>query len=777
MIIHELFIRGFGRHEMLKIPLESGLNILAGDNESGKSTLMAFVRAMFYGFSRKHASLERDLRRKYRPWHTETMGGSIRFTHEQITYRLERRFGAEKKEDETRLYIDSTGEPVELTDPDRPGLFVLAISEAEFLNTIFAGQRALSVDATAELAGRIFEDTDGPHGADAVGQHLKRARLDLTGKNGKLAAIEAAYTERLNALETARLANQEKAEIAQALAELDGRLTAIDAQLAEHTQQDELERSLDLLYRAAEVAALDAEATIDEASHHGIEITPLGEEITIRTLSDLTDLHQLVIKKVDERKMMRRLQDEKQGEIARLAIDYDDLSDAVVKVNRQVENFQTRRPPKPKKTAKTAFYAGIGGVALGLVLLVIAVAVGASNRISTPLLIAGVLLTIASGVYLFFEYNREQKAIASHRAVLDTLRAERAEISSQLDQLVTLKERVAEQYSAAKRAHDTLTRSIHELEYDLETASAKLQRELSPYCGQIPLEDVGFALNRLRQQMLTPADMARANQYRKLMNDEPAEVFWQRVEAAKAYVREHGIEPDDYRQARERVQKQRGLTLDQEAVAELTAERDALRLERAELSSALSWAGRAVEEETEIMRELQRIEQERDTANALVSAIDKANGWLERAVTEIDMRLAPRLNDLASAYLAAMTDNRYRSVHISRQFDVQVESEDGMLREEAAFSGATVDQIDLSLRLALSTVISEDIGTMPLFLDETLSQLDAKRLQHTFHVLSGESVDQGRQILYLTSDRRVIDTIGERAFVIELPPQNVTEKA
>lgn len=768
MIIHEIFIRGFGRHEMLKIPLTPGLNILAGDNESGKSTLMAFVRAMFYGFGRKHQSLERDLRRRYRPWHAESMGGTIRFTHDQVSYRLDRQFGSERKDDETRLYIDTTGEPVELIDPDRPGTSVLAISEAEFLNTIFAGQRATTVEAAPELSGRVFEDSEGPHGAEAVEKYLKQARLALTGKHGKLQALEAAYAERLHALEAARLANQEKAEIAEALAALDGRLIAIEAQLAEHTEQSELEYSLDLLYRAAEVATLDREATVDEASHHGIEITPLGEDITIRTLSELTDLHQFVIKKVDERQLMRRLQDDKQGEIARLTADYDDLSDAVVNVRRQVENVLMKRPPKPVETNKTAYYVGIAGVALGLVLLVIAMAAGASLSASTWLLVAGVLLTAVSGAYLWWEYKREQQATLNRRAMLDSLRSERAEINAQLDQLVALKERVAEQYSAAKRALDSLTRSIHEIEDELELASARLQRELSPYCGQIPLEDVGFALNRLRQQMLTPADMARANQYRKLMSDESAQVFWQKVEAAKVYVKAHGIELDDYRQARERVQKQRGQTLDLDAMAELARERDQLKLERAEQSSALSWAGRSVEEETEIMRELTLIDQERQMAETLVAALDKANGWLERAVTEIDMRLAPRLNDLASAYLATMTANRYRQVHINRQFDVQVETEDGTLREEAAFSGATVDQIDLSLRLALSAVISEDLGTMPLFLDETLSQLDAKRLQDTFVVLSGESQDQGRQILYLTSDRRVIEAVGDDASVIEL---------
>lgn len=767
MIIHELIIHGFGRHRAITIALTPRLNVLSGDNESGKTTLMAFLRAMFFGFGRKHASLERDLRRKYRPWDGEPSGGSVRFSHEGVTYRLDRSFGIQKNEDVTHLYIDQTGEQVELSDSDRPGASLFSMSEAEFINTVFAGQKETHVDASSELAGRVFEDDQAPHQAEAVGRHLKQGKLALTGKNGKLAAIEARYTERLQALDRARSANEEKALIAEKLNDMDSRLKAIDAQLAGYTQQNELEVALDLLHRAAEVASLDAEAKVDEASHHGIEITPLGEEITIRQLSDLTDQHQLVVKKVDERKHMRRLQDEKQLELTRLATDYDDLSEAVVAIERRADAFFDKRPPKKKEASKTLFYTALAGLGLGFLLVLVAV-IWQRLSFSTPLLIAGVLLVVGFGASLFYAYQKEQKVASERRAQIAALRAERREIEGQLEQLVHLKERVANQYSAAKRAHDQLAYTIHELERELERDSATLKRELSPYCGDIPLEDVGFALNRLRQQMLTPADMARANQYRKLMDDLPAEQFFAKVEAAKEYALSHGIEPLDFEQARTRLQKQRGLRLEQETVRALTAERDALRLKRAEAASALSYAAREVEEETEIMRDLASIQEERSMAEKLVMAIDKATAWLERAVTEVDMRLAPRLNELASMYLAAMTDNRYTEVRVNRAFSVQVEAEDGMLRDEAAFSGATIDQIDLSLRLALSTVISDDVGTMPLFLDETLSQLDAKRLRDTFLVLNGESSEQGRQILYLTSDSRVIEAVHDLAQVIEL---------
>ena len=49
MIIHELKIDGFGKHCNLNINFSENINILLGSNESGKSTVVSFVKALLYG--------------------------------------------------------------------------------------------------------------------------------------------------------------------------------------------------------------------------------------------------------------------------------------------------------------------------------------------------------------------------------------------------------------------------------------------------------------------------------------------------------------------------------------------------------------------------------------------------------------------------------------------------------------------------------------------------------------------------------------------------------
>ena len=53
MKITQLNISEFGRLKNTQITLDDGINIISGDNESGKSTVMLFIRFMFYGLPKK----------------------------------------------------------------------------------------------------------------------------------------------------------------------------------------------------------------------------------------------------------------------------------------------------------------------------------------------------------------------------------------------------------------------------------------------------------------------------------------------------------------------------------------------------------------------------------------------------------------------------------------------------------------------------------------------------------------------------------------------------
>ena len=73
MKIENIHIDGFGVWNDKDIgPLDPGLNVFYGPNETGKSTLMGFIRSMFFGFEKRGSP------RRYEPQKVETtVGGSI----------------------------------------------------------------------------------------------------------------------------------------------------------------------------------------------------------------------------------------------------------------------------------------------------------------------------------------------------------------------------------------------------------------------------------------------------------------------------------------------------------------------------------------------------------------------------------------------------------------------------------------------------------------------------------------------------------------------------
>ncbi len=80
MKINYLKINGFGKIKNKEINLNKNINLIYGENESGKSTLLKFIYCMFYGASKnKNGKLISDFE-KYKPWNGEEFSGKIKYT-------------------------------------------------------------------------------------------------------------------------------------------------------------------------------------------------------------------------------------------------------------------------------------------------------------------------------------------------------------------------------------------------------------------------------------------------------------------------------------------------------------------------------------------------------------------------------------------------------------------------------------------------------------------------------------------------------------------------
>ena len=139
MLIKKITIRNFGKIHDRTFELSDGLNVIYGDNESGKTTLHTFIRCMLYGIPRLRGRPARnDTYRTYEPWDNPgEFGGTLWFEADGLSYRLTRSFSRERPFGE--LLCETTGER---TDPDDGSLEEILgnVSEAVYENTVSIGQ-------------------------------------------------------------------------------------------------------------------------------------------------------------------------------------------------------------------------------------------------------------------------------------------------------------------------------------------------------------------------------------------------------------------------------------------------------------------------------------------------------------------------------------------------------------------------------------------------------------------------------------------------------------
>ena len=141
MIIREANIGKFGKLENQKYQFAPQINVIYGANESGKSTLMQFLKAMLFGLEKTRVRKTLDTYNRYEPWDTPAyFYGSMMFETGQQQFLLERNFYY--KEKRARLVNIRDGEElsVEYGDMD---MLLGNVSAAAYENTCCIGQEQL----------------------------------------------------------------------------------------------------------------------------------------------------------------------------------------------------------------------------------------------------------------------------------------------------------------------------------------------------------------------------------------------------------------------------------------------------------------------------------------------------------------------------------------------------------------------------------------------------------------------------------------------------------
>lgn len=232
MKITELQINNFGKLHQKRIQPQPGLNIVYGDNESGKSTLHQFITGMMFGMEKQRGkSGKNDSYQQYEPWNSSSFyTGSMRFEVDGKKFLIERNFY--HKEKTATLRNEQDGEELSVSHGDME-MLLGGMKKSTYENTYCIRQAAVET-------GKEFSGILQNYFVNA--SHTGDGDINLTGAREKLRAkqkeMERAYRK---AWEERRSAC-EKLQLAQDIAKKD--LQQLEQQLeqlkAEGYQSEEL---------------------------------------------------------------------------------------------------------------------------------------------------------------------------------------------------------------------------------------------------------------------------------------------------------------------------------------------------------------------------------------------------------------------------------------------------------------------------------------------------------------------------------------------------------
>ncbi len=202
MQIREARIFGFGKLKEQRVQFESGINVIYGANEAGKSTLHAFLLAMLFGMDKgRGRASAADSYKRYEPWHSPAYySGALRFEVGGRPFYLERNFYHREKRDFLRNEAD--GEELSVAYGDLR-MLLGGIQKETFGNTYDIPQSGAVTgkelaDSLAEYLSDVAESGDSGF---RVTRALERLREKKKKLNAELKKAQSEKEQRVTALQ------------------------------------------------------------------------------------------------------------------------------------------------------------------------------------------------------------------------------------------------------------------------------------------------------------------------------------------------------------------------------------------------------------------------------------------------------------------------------------------------------------------------------------------------------------------------------------------------
>ena len=701
MKIQEIYVQSFGTLRERFFRFDEGVNILEGPNESGKSTLAAFIKYIFYGPGTKNSP------DRVRYLTGVRSGGWIRCMKDDGTiWRVERVTmidsdgSRESVRDNVRIVNTGTNEVV----PDKnPGEYFFGVSESVFINTAYVGQvNAVRPDGNS-LSGAVenmLQSADENVNLKKAGDRLNQARRDLMPKNSAGGRIREKEEEKAR-LEEALAASSERAsQVLEAQSALEN---AARKRQELEDRKDQAEAALE----AAETVSLCKKLAAAEETAGKLK----GYQNALQVLNapPFSDLSEKLaaIEKGNAAEVGSA------GTGSRLDIHNEDAAAAL-----EDGEYLESKSKLFLAVAITMAIAGLVALAAGAVMVYFGFP---SSQYILPFCAMGLFIVVGVIFYVL-----QGKNIRLLDDILDEWNVD------SLDELDALAE-------AGDGGQKTAVHS------GAAGANAAAQiRALADACGITAGDDpeeLLEALHKKAEKVAADRETVRAK----------VENLSGRLGALKEAVAglDRGVLIARYKKVMETPEGKAALQMDAAALTRLQKERDfavsawnAQAMKEAELEQKLASLGAQDGSSPDILAgQLARVEEEIAELSRQHDAYMLAQEALQTAGQSLRTTLIPTVTEKASAAMEAATGGKYSRISMDPSFGLQFETTDGSESVDLLSKG-TADLAYVSLRLALAQTLFGENGreVPPMIMDETFAAVDCDRLNMALEAMRSSGV-------------------------------------
>lgn len=772
MIIKNITVREFGPLEGFSADLAPGVNLIEGANESGKSSLIGFIRFILYGLPARRGDgiAERD---RALSWKGSAADGSMTVEYDGGGYRIERRAVLNGTRDNCvdRVRIIDLATGTEVHKGEAPGKVFLGVPQNVFDSTACIRQLDIGgLDGAgigAAIENMLFSADAALNVKNATTRltNARRALRNQRMQNGELDILERRRDEL-----TARLSRAEESakNISEARAQAEKcRTLAAEVRRSLNSNEDRLTAygGLQTLHRFDMLHAGERKIAALRAQRDSLESAGgFGGYLPDREYAPALDAARRRLAAAEE----GRLDAYESAERMRAGrIEHEELADiGDAAERRHGADFAEKLANEYSRYISSAHGLTVSGaVLLGAGIIAAACGAGiffAGYAVFSAVAAALGLAAAVAGAVCLAAGGKKRRRASGLAAELGLPRNEKnaKEKRVSADEFAARAENCADAAAERRELRGIVEHLDAELAQKTSASDAALG-EAVRLLGMGGVSTDGCDTDGVIRLLEETAGRARR------FCDE-REAIERDIEKYEASVAETvaALAGEDEVALRARIAPvEKALAGQNLSDIKKARDYDRARLEkieekRVELEKRLAALEATVESPARLYPEWESVCAEAEKLSRKLDAVMLASEAIDGASKSLRLGITPRLRRDAGEIMSALTDGKYTEFGIGADMSVSIGTQSGT-RPVAALSTGTRDAAYFALRTALTGLLFPR-SAPPVILDESLAMMDDARARRMLDTLSRRFGETGQCLIFSCQrrERAMLDAAG-----------------